>query len=112
MSDHAAEHHEEHHEFNLKENLAVWFGLVALTLVEVYLAYVHLPPATMLITLLGLSAIKAAGIMGVFMHLKFERVSFVLTLVPLTIVTIALLAIMFPDALRLYMFHWIGSPTP
>jgi cytochrome c oxidase subunit 4 len=54
----------------------------------------------MLVILMGLSLIKAAMIIAYFMHLKFERLSLVLTLVPILVVCICLLFIVFPDSFR------------
>src|SRR5258708_28411385 len=50
----------------------VWGGLLAMTAIEVYLTYQNLQPKTMLTILMGLSLIKAALIIGYFMHLKYE----------------------------------------
>jgi cytochrome c oxidase subunit IV len=55
----------------------------------------------MLLMLLGLSVVKAALIMAYFMHLKFERMNLVLTLIPAMVFTILLLNIFYPDAMRL-----------
>ncbi|MBI2956047.1 MAG: cytochrome C oxidase subunit IV family protein [Acidobacteria bacterium] len=80
----------------------VWGWLLALTGVEVYLAYIHLAPVLMLTLLLGLSVIKAALIMAYFMHLRFERLSLFLTLVPVFVLCICLILIFFfPDSVRL-----------
>jgi cytochrome c oxidase subunit IV len=54
----------------------------------------------MLIVLLGLSIIKAALIVAYFMHLKYERVSLILTIVPMLVVCIMLLFVFFPDSFR------------
>ena len=82
--------------------LWVWGWLLALTSVEVYLAYIHLAPTLMLTLLLGLSVIKAALIIAYFMHLRFERLSLFLTLWPITVLCICLILIFFfPDSLRL-----------
>ena len=90
-----------HFEGTTKLFLAVLGGLLGLTLVEVLLAYFHVPLALMLTILLGLSIIKAALIVAYFMHLRFERMSLVLTLVPMLVVCICLLMIFFPDSFRL-----------
>lgn len=80
-----------------------WFWLLVLTSVEVYLAYLHLPPQLMIVLLMGLSVIKAALIMAYFMHLRFERLSLVLTLVPAVVLCICLILVFFfPDSLRLH----------
>lgn len=83
--------------------LWVWGWLLALTGVEVYLAYIYLPVNLMLTILMGLSVIKAALIVAYFMHLRFERLSLFLTLVPALVLCICLILIFFfPDSLRLH----------
>ncbi|HEX8071000.1 MAG TPA: cytochrome C oxidase subunit IV family protein [Pyrinomonadaceae bacterium] len=89
-----------HFEGTTKLFLAVLGALLGLTLVEVLLAYFHVPLALMLTILLGLSIIKAVLIVAYFMHLRFERMSLVLTLVPMLVVCICLLLTMFPDGFR------------
>jgi len=80
-----------------------WLWLLALTGVEVYLGYIHLAPALMIVLLMGISVIKAALIMAYFMHLRFERLSLVLTLVPALVLCICLFLIFFfPDSVRLH----------
>ena len=96
----ARAHEEVHFEGGTKLFMNVLLGLLALTLVEVFLAYIHVPLTLMLIILIGLSLIKAAMIMAWFMHLKYERMSLVFTLVPALVVCIALLLIFFPDGFR------------
>ncbi len=82
--------------------LAVWFGLLVFTGIEVYLGYIHLPLHLMLTLLMGLSVMKAALIMAYFMHLRFERLSLFLTLVPILVLCLCLIMIFFfPDGFRL-----------
>jgi caa(3)-type oxidase subunit IV len=50
----------------------VWGALLAMTAIEVYLTYQNMQPVKMLTILMGLSLIKAALIIGYFMHLKYE----------------------------------------
>src|SRR5258708_12657871 len=50
----------------------VWGALLAMTAIEVYLTYQRMQPTKMLTILLGLSFVKAALIIGYFMHLKYE----------------------------------------
>jgi cytochrome c oxidase subunit 4 len=89
-----------HFEGSTKLFLYVLLGLLALTVVEVFLAYIHVPLNIMLTILIGLSLIKAAMIIAYFMHLRFERMSLVLTLIPTLVVCICLLFIVFPDSFR------------
>jgi cytochrome c oxidase subunit 4 len=98
----AAETHEyEHHADSRKIFVWVWVWLLLLTAVEVVLAYIHLPVKMMLTFLMGLSIIKATLIIMYFMHLRYERRSLVLTLMPAMVFVITLLFIFFPDSLRL-----------
>jgi cytochrome c oxidase subunit IV len=79
----------------------VWIVLLVLTAVEVWLAYEHLfTTAVMLLILMVLSLVKAALIMAYFMHLRFEKRSLVLSLIPFACIVIALLAVFFPDGMR------------
>jgi cytochrome c oxidase subunit IV len=96
-----AAHVEHAHGATNAQNVLVWGGLLALTAVEVFLAYIHLNLTLMLIILMGLSIIKAALIMAYFMHLKFERLSLVLTIVPALVVLLCLFVILFPDSFRM-----------
>ena len=98
MTAHA--HAEEHFAGSNKLFISIWVWLVALTLVEIFLAYKPMPIHLMLIVLLGLSIIKAALIIAYFMHLKFERLSLILTLIPMLVVCILLLFVFFPDSFR------------
>jgi cytochrome c oxidase subunit 4 len=85
----------------LKIMYIVWTWLLVLTIAEVLLAYFHVPLNNMLTLLMGMSVLKAMMIMSWFMHLRFERRSLVLTLVPAMVVCILLMNIFFPDSFRL-----------
>jgi len=93
---------ETHAGASVGTNLTIWIGLVAITGLEVFLAYKELRPSLMLTILVILSIIKAAMIMSYFMHLKFERFSLVLWLIPAMIFCICMMLIFFfPEAFRL-----------
>ncbi len=91
---------EEHFAGSNKLFTSIWIWLVVLTLIEIFLAYKPMSTVIMLTILLGLSVIKAALIMAYFMHLKFERLSLILTIVPMLVVCICLLFVFFPDSFR------------
>ena len=95
-----SQHVEEHFAGSNKLFTSIWFWLVVLTLIEVALAYKPMATHFMLTILLGLSIIKAALIVAYFMHLKFERLSLILTIVPMLVVCILLLFVFFPDSFR------------
>lgn len=80
--------------------VTVWIGLVLVTFLEVWLAYIHLNLTLMLVLLIGLSVVKAAMIMSYFMHLRYERATLALLLIPALVICICLMAIIFPDAAR------------
>ena len=98
MNAHA--HADEHFAGSNKLFISIWVWLVVLTLVEIFLAYRPMSIHVMLTILLGLSIIKAALIVAYFMHLKFERLSLILTIVPMLVVCILLLFVFFPDSYR------------
>jgi caa(3)-type oxidase subunit IV len=89
-----------HAEASTKTYMGVWAVLLVLTAIEVYLGYIHLSVALMLSLLMGLSLIKAGMIIFYFMHLKFEKTSLVLTLLPMWIIVTCLLFVFFPDSFR------------
>ena len=70
----------EPHGAGMRTMYIVWAWLLALTALEVFLAYLQVPLLVMLLSLIGLSMVKAALIVAYFMHMKFERLNLVLTI--------------------------------
>jgi cytochrome c oxidase subunit IV len=99
MSSHATDT-EEHFAGSNRLFFSVWGWLLLLTAFEVFLGYIHLPVIYMLVILMGASIVKAALIVAYFMHLRFERLNLVLTIVPALVVCICLLLVFFPDSFR------------
>jgi caa(3)-type oxidase subunit IV len=99
IEEHVAEQHRHH-----KKALFfwVWGVLLVLTAVEVYLTYQNMEPKRMLTILMGLSLIKAALIIGFFMHLKYEvsRMKW-LTMCSVIGCLILMTIFFFPDAFRI-----------
>ena len=95
-----------HAEGGTRLYLSVWAALLAMTMVEVVLAYIQIPVNLMLVILMGLSVIKAALIVAYFMHLRFERLSLFLTLVPMWVMVTCLLFVFFADSFRLFELRW------
>jgi cytochrome c oxidase subunit IV len=80
----------------------VWIWLAVITFIEVFLAYERLQPELMLTLLVVLSLVKATLIVSYFMHLKYEKISLTLLLIPSTIFCICMIIIFFmPDGARL-----------
>src|SRR6266550_4375196 len=90
--------------------LSIWFWLLLLTGFEVFLGYVQLPVVYMLVILMGASLIKAALIVAYFMHLRFERINLILTIVPAVVICICLFMVFFPDSFRSKNLRYNGPP--
>jgi len=101
---------EEHFAGSNRLFMSVWFWLLLLTGLEVFLGYVQLPVIYMLVILMGASIIKAALIVAYFMHLRFERLNLILTIVPALVICICLLLVFFPDSFRARHLRYQGSP--
>src|ERR1041385_3828834 len=91
---------------------SVWLWLLVLTGFEVFLGYIHLPVVYMLVILMGASIVKAALIVAYFMHLRFERLNLILTIVPAVVIAICLLLVFFPDSFRAKNLRYSGPPPP
>ena len=107
-----SEHVEEHFAGSNKLFTSIWVWLVLLTLIEIFLAYRPMSILIMLTILLGLSIIKAALIVAYFMHLKFERLSLILTIVPMLVVCICLFFVFFSDSFRSAGLRYQFKETP
>jgi cytochrome c oxidase subunit 4 len=90
----------EHFAGSNKLFITIWVWLLLLTAFEVFLGYIQLPVVYMLVILMGASIIKAALIVAYFMHLRFERLNLILTIVPAVVICICLLMVFFPDSFR------------
>jgi len=91
--------------------ISVWVWLLLLTSFEVFLGYIRLNVVLMLVILMGASIVKAALIVAYFMHLRFERLNLVLTIVPALVICICLLLIFFPDSFRARELRYNGPPS-
>ena len=109
MSAHADVH--EHFAGSNRLFISVWVWLLALTGFEVFLGYKHLPVIYMLVIQIGASIVKAALIVAYFMHLRFERLNLILTIVPALVIAICLLLVFFPDSFRSKDLRYQGVPA-
>lgn len=90
----------EHVEASRRTFFFVWGWLLAITGLEVVLAYQHLAIKVMLTVLMMLSIVKATLIISYFMHLRYERRSLAWTLMPALVFVVGMMFIVFPDSLR------------
>src|SRR3977135_4466859 len=101
---------EEHFAGSNKLFISIWVWLLLLTGFEVFLGYIQVRVVYMLVILMGASIIKAALIVAYFMHLRFERLNLVLTIVPALVICICLmLLVFFPDS---FLARELRSPAP
>src|SRR5947207_1134569 len=107
---HAAPVEEVHFAGSNRLFLSIWFWLLLLTGFEVFLGYIQLPVVYMLVILMGASIVKAALIVAYFMHLRFERLNLILTIVPAVVIAICLLLVFFPDSFRAKNLRYSGPP--
>jgi caa(3)-type oxidase subunit IV len=93
---------EEHRHHKKAQFFWVWGALLVMTAIEVNLTYQNLQPIRMLTILMGLSLIKAALIIGFFMHLRYEisRMKW-LTMCSVVACLILMTIFFFPDAHRI-----------
>src|ERR1700681_568517 len=99
IAEHVAEQQRHH---GKAQFFWVWGALLVMTAIEVYLTYQNMQPGKMLTILLGLSFVKAALIIGYFMHLKYEvsRMKW-LTMCSVVGCLILMTIFFFPDAFRI-----------
>src|SRR5260370_31085236 len=110
MNAHAEPH--EHFAGSNRLFISVWVWLLAITGFEVCIGYIHLQVIYMLVILMGASIIKAALIVAYFMHLRFERLNLILTIVPALVICICLLLVFFPDSFRSKALRYQGGTQP
>lgn len=92
---------EQHRHHGKPQFFIVWGALLVMTAIEVFLAYRNLQPVRMLTILMGLSLLKAALIIGYFMHMKFEISRMKWATMASLVVCLSLMLVFMPDALRL-----------
>src|SRR4030095_14188783 len=110
LSAHAEPEEEIHFAGSTRLFSIIWLWLLALTGVEVLFGYINLPVIYMLVILMGASIIKASLIVAYFMHLRFERINLILTIVPAVVICICLLLVFFPDSFRAKHLRYQGPP--
>ncbi|MEW6049290.1 MAG: cytochrome C oxidase subunit IV family protein [Bacillota bacterium] len=77
-----------------------WVWLLLITLLELGVVSVSLPRVLVVTLLVVLAMMKGALIMAYFMHLRFERLSFVYVVLSPLIFTVILFGAIAPDALN------------
>lgn len=92
---------EQHRHHKVTQFFWVWGTLLVLTAIEVYLGYQNMEPKRMLSILMCLSIVKAALIIGYFMHMKFEVSTMKWLTMCSLVFCLAMMMVFFPDAFRI-----------
>jgi caa(3)-type oxidase subunit IV len=92
---------EQHRHHGMAQFFWVWGVLLVITGIEVYLGYQNMEPVRMLTILMGLSIVKAAMIIGYFMHMKFEISRMKWITMSALVFCLAMMMVFFPDAFRI-----------
>jgi cytochrome c oxidase subunit 4 len=85
----------------IKRYLPVYFVLLAISAIEVVLAYQNFSSRKLVLMLLVLAIFSAVLGVMYFMHLAEERRSLFLTLIPVTIFVLLLMNVIWSDSTRL-----------
>jgi len=97
---------------SLKPFVGVWFAVIAVNLIELLVATKATDTRVLFGILMALALIAAGLVMAFFMHLKYERRSLVLSLIPVLIFVLFMTIEMFPDSARLHRMHPQYQPLP
>jgi len=81
--------------------VAIGAGLMVIVGIEVILTYQHLPPRTLMFSLLCLACLEAFVAILYLMHVKYERPILFWTIFPATLFVLLLLCYLWPDAFRM-----------
>jgi cytochrome c oxidase subunit 4 len=96
----AAAQHAAGHPGGDRIYVTTWLWLLAITILEVGAAVLRLPRVLLITTLVVMSILKAILIMATFMHLRFERLQLIYTVVVPLFLGVMLFFALVPDALN------------
>lgn len=83
--------------------LWVWFWLFVLSFSAYFIDLMHLPMVLMAVLLLCVALMKAGLIAAYFMHLRFEKLNLVYTIILPLVLLVGLLAAVLPDGLSVLL---------
>jgi caa(3)-type oxidase subunit IV len=86
---------------SLKKEIIVYVCILALSGLQVVLAYQHAPGAQLLVRMLAVALIQAGLGVMYFMHLLDERKNLRLALIPATIFVLLMMNMIWSDSFRL-----------
>ncbi len=88
------------HDGGYKVYAVTWFWLFVFTVLEIGIVLVHVPKVLLVISLVTLALMKATLIIAYFMHLRYERLSFIYAVVVPLFLGVILFFGLAPDAVN------------
>ncbi|MCU1299024.1 MAG: hypothetical protein JWO91_3302 [Acidobacteriaceae bacterium] len=79
----------------------VYFLVLAIAGMQVIIAYENIDPSQMVLRMLSLAIIQAGLAVMFFMHMKTEKRSLLLTLVPVTVFVLLMMNMIWSDSYRI-----------
>lgn len=80
-----------------------WFWLLVITVLELAIVLLHVPKIILAAALVIMAFLKAGLIVAYFMHLKYEKLSLVYTVVvPMVFLAVILFSFVAPDAIHVF----------
>lgn len=94
---------------SLKTDLVVYLCILALSGVQVVMAYQHAEGAQLLVRMLAVAVIQAGLAVMYFMHLRSEQRNLRLALIPATIFVMLMMNMIWSDSFRLLRMNPFGK---
>ena len=90
---------------SMKPFIGVWIAVIGVNLVELFVAKSAGENGHLFGILMVLALVAAGLVLAFFMHLKYERRSLILSLIPALVFVLFMTIEMFPDSSRLHRMH-------
>lgn len=94
---------------SLKTDLVVYLCILALSGVQVVMAYQHAEGTQLLVRMLAVAVIQAGLAVMYFMHLRSEQRNLRLALIPATIFVMLMMNMIWSDSFRLLRMNPFGK---
>ncbi|HKW17656.1 MAG TPA: cytochrome C oxidase subunit IV family protein [Terriglobales bacterium] len=85
--------------------IVVYIAILALSALQIAIAYQHIDGSQMLLRMLSVAIIQAGLAIAFFMHMKSEKRSLALFLLPATLFVLAMMNVIWSDSFRMLTMH-------
>jgi cytochrome c oxidase subunit IV len=86
---------------SLKSYFAVYVCILAISALQILIAYEHIDGSQMFVRMLLLAVVQASLAIAFFMHMRSEKRNLVLFLIPAAIFVLAMMNMIWADSFRL-----------